>query len=322
MQATVFKYLLQQWQDYQNFAGGFNDAEVGVALDKLSSRMHQLHSSSDDKEAHENLTEERKKLAMPRFETLQEREDRLRREKERAEFGDVSVAFRLSTPNPGYTYYTDLPEGFRNDVEEEDKEESAVELLTRPDRQAVGAKSSVSPVCGRTPLDMKVAGIQVHARSKSDTAELNSNGKGNPLVRVNHAEVGVSTRARHTSTPCQLNSHQGPVGKEQPSPSIQTSNHNLAEQPAFIATKDYSKQRRPDTGRNQLSPSMTRSYRRLGNNRSSKSQPAPSPSRKRFTPYMETIHMQLSGDEGRQYTHAAGLVSAESRRVIACSTLS
>ena len=48
---------------------------------------------------------------MPRFETLQEKEERLQQEKEFASFGKVSVAFRLSTPNPdSYTYYTELPE--------------------------------------------------------------------------------------------------------------------------------------------------------------------------------------------------------------------
>ena len=38
-------------------------------------------------------------MAMPRFETEAEKEERLRMEKELAEFGEVSEAFRLSKPN-------------------------------------------------------------------------------------------------------------------------------------------------------------------------------------------------------------------------------
>ena len=45
------------------------------------------------------LEEERKKQFMPRFETAAEKEERFRKEKEKAEFGDVHVAFRLSNPN-------------------------------------------------------------------------------------------------------------------------------------------------------------------------------------------------------------------------------
>ena len=55
---------------------------------------------------------------MPRFETATEREERLKRERELAEFGKVAVAFRLSSPDPdNYTYYTELPAKFCTEEE-------------------------------------------------------------------------------------------------------------------------------------------------------------------------------------------------------------
>ena len=44
--------------------------------------------------------QEQMRSTMPRFETEDEKVERLKREKELAEFGEVSVAFRLSSPNP------------------------------------------------------------------------------------------------------------------------------------------------------------------------------------------------------------------------------
>ena len=44
--------------------------------------------------------QEELRMAMPRFETEAEKEEKLRIEKELAEFGEVSEAFRLSKPNP------------------------------------------------------------------------------------------------------------------------------------------------------------------------------------------------------------------------------
>ena len=44
------------------------------------------------------------RLTAPRFETEAEKQERLRMERELAEFGEVSEAFRLSHPNPRYTH--------------------------------------------------------------------------------------------------------------------------------------------------------------------------------------------------------------------------
>lgn len=44
--------------------------------------------------------QEQMRLNAPRFETEAEKTERLRMERELAEFGEVSEAFRLSRPNP------------------------------------------------------------------------------------------------------------------------------------------------------------------------------------------------------------------------------
>ncbi len=45
------------------------------------------------------LDEERKKLSVPRFESMADKIERMRLEKERSEIGDVYVSFRLSNPS-------------------------------------------------------------------------------------------------------------------------------------------------------------------------------------------------------------------------------
>ena len=55
------------------------------------------------------LEMEQRHIAMPRFETAKEQEERLKREKERQQFGDVGVNFTLTKPHPEYEYYTELP---------------------------------------------------------------------------------------------------------------------------------------------------------------------------------------------------------------------
>ena len=41
-----------------------------------------------------------------RFETAAEREDRIKREREQKEFGEVAVNFTLVKPHPEYVYHT------------------------------------------------------------------------------------------------------------------------------------------------------------------------------------------------------------------------
>ena len=100
-QAAVFKHLYYCWQDYENFTTGCSGQGVEAAIEKLvsqiqASELAAFSRSKDDPEV------DLKKLSVPRFETVVEREERLRKEKELSEFGKVAVAFRLSTPNPRY----------------------------------------------------------------------------------------------------------------------------------------------------------------------------------------------------------------------------
>ena len=53
------------------------------------------------------MEEERNKLSMPRFETMEEKQLRLQKEQELKEFGEVAVSFRLSHLNPQFTYFLD-----------------------------------------------------------------------------------------------------------------------------------------------------------------------------------------------------------------------
>lgn len=110
MQAAVFKHLYYQWQDYQNFTSGCNKEEIDTALTKFESQMRQLQVATRDANFQTKQEEERKKLSMPRFETAAEKEERVKKEVELAKFGEVAIAFRLSSPDPNsYTYYTELP---------------------------------------------------------------------------------------------------------------------------------------------------------------------------------------------------------------------
>ena len=53
---------------------------------------------------------EMRQKEMLRFETAEEHEERIKREKEKQEFGDVAVSFTLLKPQPQYIYHTALPD--------------------------------------------------------------------------------------------------------------------------------------------------------------------------------------------------------------------
>ena len=54
--------------------------------------------------------DEEKKLSSSGFWTAFDRNETLRNKVELTKFGEVAIAFRLSTPDPNnYTYYTELP---------------------------------------------------------------------------------------------------------------------------------------------------------------------------------------------------------------------
>ena len=47
-------------------------------------------------------------MCIPRFETAEEKEQRIKNEREMAEFGPIAVEFRLSTPDPRYLYLQNM----------------------------------------------------------------------------------------------------------------------------------------------------------------------------------------------------------------------
>ena len=55
-----------------------------------------------EQESRVRREQEQLRMAIPRFETEAEKQERLKMEQELAEFGRVSEAFRLSNPNPRY----------------------------------------------------------------------------------------------------------------------------------------------------------------------------------------------------------------------------
>jgi len=128
----VFSALYNGWKEYQNFVADLQEDKVKKAIDVLKKeiiqqqkqkrycRVHSLikllkrhccvHSlvlvlirvffPCREKEENERLEEERKKMRVPRFETAEEREQRMRTERELVEFGPATIEFRLSSPNP------------------------------------------------------------------------------------------------------------------------------------------------------------------------------------------------------------------------------
>ena len=190
-QAAVFKYLLQQWQDYQNFVSGFTDAEARVALDRLRSQLRDVQAVHKEQNMTQKMEDDKQKLVMPRFETALERVERLKKEKELAEFGEVSVAFRLSAPSHSYTYYTDLPEKFYEEEQREvEKEEDIIVCGKLSNKQVSSSHGSAR-----------------HIRSKSCDLEENSNSKKSQLRWANRPSHGVDSKGkraktRHSSSPC------------------------------------------------------------------------------------------------------------------------
>ena len=138
-QAAVFKNLYYNWQDYKNFISSYNEDDIESAISNFESQIKQLQTANRERKSHSKPEEDPRSL-MPRFETAAEREERLRREQELAEFGKVAVAFRLSSPDPkSYTYCTELPAKFYTEEEllelrkqqNRDESDSGIEMQRR-----------------------------------------------------------------------------------------------------------------------------------------------------------------------------------------------
>lgn len=259
--------------------------------------MRRLHRSNVEQEARERLIEEKKRMAMPRFETPQEQEARLQREKERAEFGNVSVAFRLSTPNAKYTYYTDMPEEFYSKDREEDDGTALDELTLQAiymDTEPEHLRSEVS----------------VHTRSKSCDP--------NSRTSIFPGCQSSVTKFKPKGTTFITETEFASLGGR----SLKT--HCLQRPVASLpgATLEESEQKRRLSSYKQLSPLISRSNRRHSSTCAKRNNGSKHSYHKKSAQHMETIHMRLS-ESGEQHCHyTAGIAEAKSRLVISCSAQS
>ena len=104
VQATVFRLLLGYWQEYQSFSSDHTEQELFAAIDQLKREIEAQRNSVRQQEILMKREEDEKKQSVMRFETEVERKSRLAHERERREFGDVAVEFRLSCPQPQFDY--------------------------------------------------------------------------------------------------------------------------------------------------------------------------------------------------------------------------
>ena len=177
----MFKNLFYLWQDYQKFCSGFGDAQRDAALRKLEAQMRELQQAAKERETLDKMEEKQRRSLMPKFETLAEREARLKREREIAEFGEVDVAFSLSTPNPNCMYYTAIPaDEYHNTKDEDAVSETALGSRDQPwenearrirsRRQKTAAKGTDQESrkqCWGDPTSDRAEGHKVKERPKS-----------------------------------------------------------------------------------------------------------------------------------------------------------
>jgi hypothetical protein len=99
-QTTVFRHLYSYWQEYQLMCHNLTSStEISAEIEKTKIKMEQLRKGMKEKER--EIKEQRL-----RFETAAEREERMKREREEREFGEVAVNFTLVKQHPQYIYHT------------------------------------------------------------------------------------------------------------------------------------------------------------------------------------------------------------------------
>lgn len=105
-QNAVFKNIQSYWNEYQNFLDDSNNVtSIEAAIGELKKQIEEERVRMKEMENTEQIEQERSKLSMPRFETIEEKKQRLKREQETKEFGEVAVSFRLSQLNPNFKFY-------------------------------------------------------------------------------------------------------------------------------------------------------------------------------------------------------------------------
>ena len=277
--------------------------------------MRQLQATTRDANFQSKQEEERKKLSMPRFETAAEREERVKKEVELAKFGEVAIAFRLSTPDTSnYTYYTEVP-GERN-------EEGIL-----PQRQGVDTKRlnesddhSANKRCQRT-VDSQSFDTFSHQTRQTATGKSFpwDNIKPGPCVgrsmksgyinqrstdgREEAKSVGIDSQVQPTTvTAMRLAGGNGGRRQRYSPPSAALLSDKLSDPSAAESTQEHHSHfhsSRPMSSRTGASKNNS-TFR--GKNRKK----CPIVSNSKFLPHC-TISMQISGTRGSPFSYGAGL---------------
>ena len=100
----MFKKLLNFWQDYNIFISSHAGQPVSDAIDGYKRLIEQERERAREEEAALRQADLLLAQEGSRFETEQERTERLAKERELEEFGSVGISFCLANPNPDHTY--------------------------------------------------------------------------------------------------------------------------------------------------------------------------------------------------------------------------
>ena len=179
LQATVFRLLLGYWQDFQSFSGDRTEQELFVAISQLKKEIVAQRNSVRQQEMQMKMEEDVKKQSVMRFETEAERKSRLAHERERREFGEVAVEFRLSCPQPQFDYCGRIAKLLQCEVDD-------------------NLDSTIENIKGRSQLSSqtkKPANDKHHAKTKSSPTALLTSKQDADSLQVRFANHSPHTTA-------------------------------------------------------------------------------------------------------------------------------
>lgn len=176
LQATVFRLLLGYWQDFQSFSGNRTEQELFVAISQLKKEIEAQRNSVKQQEIQMKMEEDERKQSVMRFETETERRSRLAHERERKEFGEVAVEFRLSCPQPQFDYCGRIAKLLKCEsiTAADDNFDSTIDNMTE--------RSQLSSQTKKLPVD------KYHAKTKSSPTALLTSKQDADSLQVRFAD--------------------------------------------------------------------------------------------------------------------------------------
>lgn len=289
--------------------------EIDSAISKFETQMRQLQAATRDANYQSKQEEERKKLSMPRFETAAEKEERVKKEMELTKFGEVAIAFRLSTPDTSnYTYYTEVPgecheEGTlrqQQGVDAKKIDKSDDHSANNRSQRAVDSQSfdtfsyQTRQTANRKsfPWDSIKPGSCVGRSMKSGYINRRSTDK-----RKEAKNVGIDSHVQPTTvTAMRLAGGRGGRRQRYSPPSAALRSDKLSDPSTAESTQEHHSHfhsSRPMSSRTGASKNNS-TFR--GKNRKK----CPIVSNSKFLPHC-TISMQISGTRGSPFSYGAGL---------------